>query len=298
MNNLFQYIKKEKLVSRFIIFLIGVFILSLNYNMFILPNNFVLGGASGIAVILKSLFGFDPVVSIYVISFGLIIVSFFLLGKKDTRRGLIGSIIYPTAVSLTQGLAAYLLPYFQFENILMVLLIGALLHGLGTGLVYKVGFNTGGGDIIIKLVNKYLHFTEGNSSLIVNTTILLCGFIVLGPTKILYSIMIILIATELIDRIIIGVSSSKMFFIYSKKYKEIEKYIMNELETGVTLFNTEGGFLNKKREMLMAVVSNRDYYRIKEKVLEIDEEAFFVVSDCYEVAGGFRRNNLPFINNI
>ena len=298
MNNLFQYIKKEKLVSRFIIFLIGVFILSLNYNMFILPNNFVLGGASGIAVILKSLFGFDPVVSIYVISFGLIIVSFFLLGKKDTRRGLIGSIIYPTAVSLTQGLAAYLLPYFQFENILMVLLIGALLHGLGTGLVYKVGFNTGGGDIIIKLVNKYLHFTEGNSSLIVNTTILLCGFIVLGPTKILYSIMIILIATELIDRIIIGVSSSKMFFIYSKKYKEIEKYIMNELETGVTLFNTEGGFLNKKREMLMAVVSNRDYYRIKEKVLEIDEEAFFVVSDCYEVAGGVRRNNLPFINNI
>ncbi len=298
MNNLFQYIKKEKLVSRFIIFLIGVFILSLNYNMFILPNNFVLGGASGIAVILKSLFGFDPVVSIYVISFGLIIVSFFLLGKKDTRRGLIGSIIYPTAVSLTQGLAAYLLPYFQFENILMVLLIGALLHGLGTGLVYKVGFNTGGGDIIIKLVNKYLHFTEGNSSLIVNTTILLCGFIVLGPTKILYSIMIILVATELIDRIIIGVSSSKMFFIYSKKYKEIEKYIMNELETGVTLFNTEGGFLNKKREMLMAVVSNRDYYRIKEKVLEIDEEAFFVVSDCYEVAGGVRRNNLPFINNI
>ena len=102
MNNLFQYIKKEKLVSRFIIFLIGVFILSLNYNMFILPNNFVLGGASGIAVILKSLFGFDPVISIYVISFGLIIVSFFLLGKKDTRRGLIGSIIYPTSVSLTQ----------------------------------------------------------------------------------------------------------------------------------------------------------------------------------------------------
>ena len=86
-----------------------------------------------------------------------------------------------------------------------------------------------------------------------------------------------------------------MFFIYSKKYKEIEKYIMSELETGVTLFNTEGGFLKKKREMLMAVVSNRDYYRIKEKVLEIDDEAFFVVSDCYEVNGGVKRKNLPFI---
>ena len=290
-----QYIKKEKLISRFIIFLIGVFILALNYNMFILPNNFVLGGASGIAVILKSVFGFDPVISIYAISFGLLIVSFFLLGKKDTRRAIVGSIIYPTAVSVVQGLAAYLSPYFQFDNIVMVLIIGSLLHGLGTGLVYKVGFNTGGGDIIIKLVNKYFHVTEGTSSMIVNTTILASGFLVLGPSKILYSILIILVATAIVDRIIIGVSNSKMFFIYSKKYKDIEKYIMDELETGVTLFNTEGGFLKAKREMLMAVVSNRDYYRIKEKVLEIDEEAFFVVSDCYEVTGGVRRKNLPFI---
>ncbi len=295
MNNIKEYIIKEKIIHRFIIFLLGVFILAMNYNMFVLPNNFVLGGASGIAVILKSMFGFDPVISIYAISFGLLIVSYFLLGKKDTRRAVVGSIIYPTSVALVKTLADTLVPYFQFDNNVMVVLIAALLHGLGTGLVYKVGFNTGGGDIIIKLVNKFGHVTEGNSSMIVNTIILFGGFLVLGPNKILYSIMIILIATIIIDRIIIGISNSKMFFIYSKKYKEIEKYIIDELETGVTLFNTEGGFLRKKREMLMAVVSNRDYYRIKEKVLEIDEEAFFVVSDCYEVNGGVRRKNLPFI---
>ena len=295
MKNILDYIKKEKIVGRFIIFLIGVFILALNYNMFVLPNDFVLGGASGIAVILKSVFGFNPVISIYVISFGLLFFSYFLLGIKDTRRAVIGSIIYPTAVSLEQGLAQALIPYFQFDNIVMVLLVVSLLHGLGTGLVYKVGFNTGGGDIIVKLVNKYCHVTEGNASLYVNATILASGFFILGANKILYSVLVILIATAIVDRIIIGVSSSKMFFIYSKKYKEVEKFIMDELETGVTLFNTEGGFLKKKREMLMAVVSNKDYYRIKEKVLEIDDEAFFVVSDCYEVNGGVRRKNLPFI---
>ena len=77
MNNIIDYFKKEKIISRFIIFLIGVFILALNYNMFVLPNNFVLGGASGIAVILKELFGFNPVISIYAISFGLLFVSYF-----------------------------------------------------------------------------------------------------------------------------------------------------------------------------------------------------------------------------
>ena len=295
MSNIVEYIKKEKLVGRFIIFLIGVFILSLAYNMFVVPNSFVLGGASGIAVILNVLFGISPAISIYVISFALLFISFFLLGAKVTRRAIIGSIIYPTFVSLTQGLAAYLLPYFQFENILMTILLCSLLYGIGDGLVYKMGFNTGGGDILMKLVNKYFHVSEGNASLYVNVVILASGFFVIGTNKLLYSILVIIIFTEIVDRIIIGVSSSKMFFIYSKKYKDIEKFIMDELETGVTLFNTEGGFLKAKREMLMAVVPNRDYYRIKEKVLDIDNEAFFVVSDCYEVNGGFRRKQLPFM---
>ena len=295
MDNIVEYIKKEKLVGRFFVFLIGVFIIALTYNMFAVENSFVLGGASGIAVILKDLFGFSPAISIYVISFGLLFVSFFLLGAKVTRRAIIGSILYPTFVGLTQGLANFLIPYFQFDNVLMTILLCALLYGVGDGLIYKMGFNTGGGDILMKLVNKYFHVSEGNASLYVNATILACSFFVIGTNKLLYSILIIIVFTEIVDRIIIGVSSSKMFFIYSKKYKEIEKYIMDELETGVTLFNTEGGFLKAKREMLMAVVPNRDYYRIKEKVLDIDNEAFFVVSDCYEVNGGFRRKQIPFI---
>ena len=86
-----------------------------------------------------------------------------------------------------------------------------------------------------------------------------------------------------------------MFFIYSKKYKLIEKYIMDDLHTGCTLFNTEGGYKKEKREMLMVVVPTRDYGTVKEEVLKIDSDAFFVVSDCYEVDGGKKRKNLPFI---
>ena len=70
---------------------------------------------------------------------------------------------------------------------------------------------------------------------------------------------------------------------------------MNELHTGVTLFNTEGAYKKQARKMLMVVVPTRDYNIVKEEVLKIDNEAFFVVSDCYEVDGGKKRKNLPFI---
>ena len=85
-----------------------------------------------------------------------------------------------------------------------------------------------------------------------------------------------------------------MFMISSKKAKEIKEYAINSLNTGVTIFTTTGGYMFVKRKMLMIVVPTRLYNAFKEKILEIDNEAFIVVSDCYEVTGGQRRSNHLF----
>ena len=100
--------------------------------------------------------------------------------------------------------------------------------------------------------------------------------------------------TRIVDNILIGISSSKLFFIYTKEYEAVRKYILSEMKTGVTILETYGGFSNEKGYMLMCVVPTRDYYLFKELVLSIDSNAFFVIHDCYEVFGGKRRN-LPFI---
>lgn len=289
-------IDKENYIQRVLIFLLGVLILALNYNLLVIPNHFVIGGTSGIAVILEQLFKFPPVLTIYVLSGIFLIFSYFFLGKRETRRALIGSLIYPFMIMLVSPICNYIVHYFVFDNILISVIISGCLLGIGNGLIYKVGFNTGGGDILIKLINKYAHITEGTSALISNTTILCFGFFTFGIKTIIYSIIILLIETELMDRILIGISDSKMYFIYSEKYLDIKKYVMKNLHTGVTIFNTEGGFAQRRRKMLMVVVPTRDYYRVKEKILLIDPDAFFVVSDCYEVSGGKKRKNLPFIS--
>ena len=96
----------------------------------------------------------------------------------------------------------------------------------------------------------------------------------------------------MIDRILIGVSNSKLFFIYTKEEEKIKHFLMHDLKTGVTLLQAKGGFTKEENHVLMCVVANKDYYLFKEKVLEFDPNAFFVINDCYEVAGGMGRKNI------
>ena len=92
-----------------------------------------------------------------------------------------------------------------------------------------------------------------------------------------------------------GISDSKMFIIYTKKVDELQNILLKNMATGVTIFNTQGGYKGEKRKMLMVVVPNSLYYLVKETILNIDSEAFFIISDCYEVKGGVKKKRYSFI---
>lgn len=290
-----QVFKQKKLLNRVIIFVLAVFVLALNYNIFIVPNNFNIGGTSGLAVIIKELFNIKESLFILISSMILLIISYFTLDKNQTYRSIVGAFLYPFFISLTEPLANYLIPYLSFSNILLTIILGGTLLGICTGLIYKTGFTTGGGDIIIKIINKYNHISEGNSQFIANGIIILLGSFVFGFQNLIYSIIVILISALFVDRIILGISQSKMFLIYSKKSNEISKFILENMGTGVTIFDTEGGYKKEKRKMLMVVVSTRMYYLIKETILNIDKDAFLIISDCYEVKGGVKKKDYSII---
>lgn len=290
-----QVFKQKKLLNRVIIFVLAVFVLALNYNIFIVPNNFNIGGTSGLAVIIKELFNIRESLFILISSMILLIISYFTLDKNQTYRSIVGAFLYPFFISLTEPLANYLIPYLSFSNILLTIILGGTLLGICTGLIYKTGFTTGGGDIIIKIINKYNHISEGNSQFIANGIIILLGSFVFGFQNLIYSIIVILISALFVDRIILGISQSKMFLIYSKKSNEISKFILENMGTGVTIFDTEGGYKKEKRKMLMVVVSTRMYYLIKETILNIDKDAFLIISDCYEVKGGVKKKDYSII---
>lgn len=294
LNELKSLIERKNYIRRFIALLMGVTLLALIYNLFLIPNNLVIGGTSGIAIILQELCGLNPNIFLYIASFILLIISYIFLGRQETRNTIIGSLLYPVMVSATVPLAEFLKEYLIFDSFLILVLIAGLCSGLANGIIYKSGFTTGGSDILMKIINKYARIPEGKSVLYTNIVIILAGGFIFGINKMIYAILILYISSSLVDRILIGISNSKLFFIYTKKTKQVKKFIIEDLKCGVTLLDTKGGFREESGKLLMCVVPTRDYYYIKEAVLQIDPNAFFVINDCYEVQGGVKRSNLPF----
>ena len=160
------------------------------------------------------------------------------------------------------------------------------MSGFGAGMIFKAGFTTGGTDIINQILSKYLKISIGTSMLLSDGLIVLSSIFIFGPTKLMYSIIILYIISLMSDRVILGVSDSKAFYIITDEEEKIKQYILKYLNHGVTVFKAKGGYTKEKQTVLMCVLPTRDYYRLKEGIREIDKEAFFVVTDAYEVFGG------------
>jgi len=271
-------------IRRYLELFIGVLLIALSFNIFLLPNNIVFGGVSGLSIIVKDFLPIDPSHFIMISSLLLLIVSFIVLGKEKTKGSIIGSIIFPIFVDLTANINNYI--QLDTSNLLLAVIFGGIIYGFGAGLVFKAGFTTGGTDIINQIISKYCHVSMGNAMLMSDGLIVLGGAFFFGITKLMYAIIVVYIIGLMTDKVLLGISNSKAFYIITNEDEKVRDYLMNELHHGVTIFNVKGGYTNKKDEVILCVVPTNEYYKVKEGIHEIDETAFFVVCDAYEVFGG------------
>ena len=210
--------------------------------------------------------------------------SFLVFGKNDTKASIVGSILFPIFVNITANIGEYI--KLDTGNVLLSAVFGGIIYGFGAGLVFKAGFTTGGTDIINQILSKYLHMSMGNAMLISDGLIVVLGGFFFGATKLMYALIVIYIIGLMTDKVLLGISNSKAFYIITNEDEKIRDYLLNELHHGVTIFSVKGGYTHKKDEVILCVVPTREYYRVKEGIHEIDSEAFFVVCDAYEVSGG------------
>lgn len=283
-NKEFISYNTKKNFKRFLEFLLGCIIIAVSYNIFISTNKLVPGGVGGIAVILNSLFGVDNSIVILILNATLLILSFLLLGKDKTRTTIIGAILFPILVKLTEHINIF----FQYDtsNILLSVIVGGIFYGFGVGLVFKAGFTTGGTDIINQIIAKYGKTSMGKAMLMSDGLIVLSSGIFFGINSMMYSILILYLISLMSDRVVLGISNNKMFYIITGKDIEISEYIMSKLGHGVTIFKAVGGYHRHKGNVLMTVLPTRECYNLKEEIREIDKDSFFIVTDAYEVFGG------------
>ena len=282
-------------INRLTTFIVGTYIIALSYNTFLKPNSLVIGGTTGLSIIFEKLFGWDTNVFILASGLILLIISYLFLGVKKSRRNVLGSLVFPLMVYLSAPLAELLIPQIKIDDFFVIALMAGLTYGLGFGIVYKAGYSTGGFDIIMQILNKYLKMPEGNASFVASILVVLCGLPLFGITHTVYSSIVLYIEQVVTNKIVIGISDSKLFYIYTRKIDKVRDALVKDGETGFTIIPTLGGYSHYKGEMLMCVVDTKDYYEFRELVLSIDKDAFFIIDDCYEVNGGTKRKHLPFL---
>lgn len=291
-----KLLKEEKeTILEGLSFVLGIFLYALCFNLFLIPNELVVSGFSGVAIVTQKLFGWNNQAFIYMTNFILLWVSFIFLKPETTKKNIVGSIMFPLMITLTLPMANFLNEKLIRDDFLIILLFSIILYGVSSGLIYRSGFSTGGSDIIMQIINKYIKVGESKSMIFANSIIIFIGMLVFGFNKGVYSFIILITSTYFIDKIMFGISDSKVFYIYTKKVRKIKKLILQDFKTGLTIIPSRGGYSLKKGHMIMCVVSNQDYYIFKEKILEIDPNAFLIINKCYEVNGGVKRANFHFL---
>lgn len=284
MKNILPAVNKKQLMSRVVLMITSLILGAVVYNIFLLPLNIVSGGVSGVATITKHLYNIDPALMIFILSTICSIISLIFLGVEKTTGTIVSSLLYPILVKLTSPLSEWLST--GVEDIFIVIIFAGVLSGIANGLMYRSGYTNGGFPVICSIIQKYFKIPVSKSSLLINLIIVFFGGIFFGSTNAMYTVILLYINSIVLDKVLLGVSKNKAFYISTYEDKKIKEYIINNLRHTVTTFDTKGGFMERKRNIIFAIIPSKEYYKVTEIIKREDPDAFFIVTDSYEIIGG------------
>lgn len=282
-NKIMDAIYKKNILKRYVMLLAGCLIVAFAFNLFFLRYNIVCFGVSGVSIVLSE-FGVSPSVFIMGANLFLIIISYFFLGVDDVKNQIVGALVYPVFVELTSKITD-LIDLGSLEMI-VIAVIGGVLAGIGYGLIYKSGYSTGGTDVIGLLICKYSKISMGNAMMFVNVAIIVIGKLVFSWEIVLYAIVVAYLISVATDKILLGISNSKAFYIVVDKDKDdiVNDFLLSLSGVGSTIIDASGGYSNDKQTLILAVAPTKMYFVIKEGLKEIDKNIFYLVCDSYEVS--------------
>lgn len=267
----------------YLMIIIGTFMYSVGITQFIMPHKFVTGGLAGVGVLLNYAFSMPVSVTILLINVVLIIIAWRILGSQFLAKTIFGVIFLSSFIGLFEALS---LDVIMQSEPLIAGMIGAIMCGVGIGLVFSVNGSTGGTDVIIMVVNKYRNFTPGKTMLVIDVLIVSASFIIFQSIEtIIYGFIIIAIMTTTIDYIINGVRQSVQFFIFSREFEQIATEINKQLHRGCTVLDGVGWYTKEPLKVLVVIARRTESVSIFRIVKGVDPQAFISQTSVIGVYG-------------
>ncbi|MEW9502138.1 YitT family protein [Jeotgalibacillus marinus] len=264
--------------------ILGSIFVAIAFNVFLLPNGIASGGVSGISTILNGLFDWRPSLVQLVINIPLLIAGLIFLGIQFGVKTAVGSFFLPLAVFLTESWEPWT------EDPLLGALFGGIGLGIGLGIVFRGKGSTGGTALVAQIIHKYSGIGLGKCVGLIDGLVVLSAAIVFDIERGLYAMIGLYVTSKTIDLVQVGFGQSKMLYIITNRQEQISQAIFEEVDRGVTKLSAQGGYTDHERPILMCVIDQTEFSKLKNVVKKIDPNAFVIVSDASEVLGeGFKR---------
>lgn len=276
---------KEKIrgyAFKYLLIIIGSALFAMGFRFFLYPNSIIVGGVSGIAMIINMLTNI-PVGLLTII----LNVPLFIIAWKHFGTGfIIGSLVGMTLSSVFIDIFA-LMQISPTDDMLLACIIGGAVKGLGLGIVYYAGATTGGTDIIAKFIRlKFPYLNFGTVVLITDCVIIVAFAAIFNKVEsAMYAVITMFVVSKVVDLVLYGIDNSNVCYIISEKSEQLITDITDTLHRGVTILEGEGAYSHQSKQVLLCVVKRTQISEIRKLIKNIDENAFFIVTDAKNVFG-------------
>ena len=250
----------------------GNALLAFTVAAFMIPHDILMGGTSGIGIMISRFFPkLDVSLMILILNVILLLTGWLVLGRKFAATTVASSFLYPMFLAMFQRI-----PGIEqcTDNSLLASIFGGVLLGVALGLVMRVGSSTGGMDIVVLILNKWTHIP-------IAVFVWLTDFIVIGGQafflpfeKLLLGILVLVLESMVLDQVIVLGKAQMQLFVVSQEHDKLRTTLLNKLQAGVTMALIETGKLREQQKGLICVIPQRKLYNAIEMIHAIDPLAF------------------------
>ena len=287
-------------LKEYILVALGITLYVTGWVIFLIPNNLVGGGVTGIGTIIQYATGFNVGYSFFIINGILLVIAFFVMGSGFGGKTIMAIIIASVGLRVLPGLVPESISQsLAIDNgKLLSTIIGAIMSGIGIGMSMSQGGSTGGTDIIALMVNKYKNISPGRMILLIDVVIIVSSFFVpsykvdgsLVPwtdkfTGVIYGLILVTVCGNVVDIYLSGTKQAVQLFIFSHKYEEIADCITKNLHRGVTVLPAKGWYTKEESHVLMIMTRKTDLNLVLRYIKSIDPNAFLSVASISGVYG-------------
>lgn len=273
----------KNMITEVLGMIVGCVLLSSGINMFFSPHTIAPGGLSGLSVVLSKVSGLSVSTIMLILGVPLIVFSIKILGKRNALKTLLGMLLLSACLNITSSFSQISVT----NDILLSAITGAILAGLGLGIIFRVDGSTGGTDLIALMVNKAIPSIPISKCLVFidGLVVVSSGIVNKNLETALYSAISLYVIVKMVDFIVAGFDYSKSFMIITNEEDALKNAIVNDIKRGITIIDGKGGYTDNSKSVLIVVVNKNQEVHLKKLIKKVDKNAFIIVSDVHEVFG-------------